>query len=68
MLKLNPSYRTKIYLSDKGYLVISQEDWAGQEQSVHLSPEQAEVLSGFIEDFSEQIDELWINATANSDD
>jgi len=68
MLKLNPSYRTKIYLSDKGYLVIEQEDWAGQEQSVHLSPEQAEVLSGFIEDFSEQIDELWINATVSSDE
>ena len=67
MLKLNPSYRTKIYLSDKG-LVIEQEDWAGQEQSVHLSPEQAEVLSGFIEDFSEQIDELWINATVSSDE
>lgn len=68
MLKLNPSYRTKIYLSDKGYLVISQEDSVGNEQSVHLSPEQAEVLSGFIEDFSEQIDELWINATVSSDE
>ena len=68
MLKLNPSYITKIYLSDKGYLVIEQEDWAGQEQSVHLSPEQSQLLFNFLEDCLETQDKVWTSLIEGSDE
>jgi hypothetical protein len=68
MLKFNPSYRTKIYLSDAGYLVIEQEDYAGQEQTVHLSPEQSQSLYNFLEDSIEAQDDRWTSAIEGSDE
>lgn len=68
MLKFNPSYKTTIYLSDAGYLVIDQEDFVGKEQSVHLSPEQSQLLYNFLEDCIETQDKVWTSLIEGFDE
>lgn len=43
MLILQPTYQTRVYESDDGYIVIKQEI-NGEEESVVLSVEQAEIV------------------------
>lgn len=58
-MRLKGSADAEAYVSDKGYLVISQEDLDGREQKILLSPEQAAMIGGYIRDNLNEMSKAW---------
>jgi hypothetical protein len=66
-LKLKPSFETEIYVSDTGYLCIKQVDSLGEQETILLSPDQAQKLSRSMMDFLVDQETFWIDTDEGDD-
>lgn len=51
-LVMNPTYRTEVFVSEDGFLVILQTNETGEQQEVHLGPDQTQTLFDYIKSSS----------------
>lgn len=59
MLKMLASIETEIYISDVGYLCITQKDWPNEETKIVLSREQTLMLKDFLPELLKEQNEKW---------
>lgn len=68
MLKMLCSIETEIYISDVGYLCITQKDYPNNDTTIVLSREQALMLKDFLPALLEEQDKKWDGLDHSADE